>query len=205
MAAAIAPADSLLPARDDLTGARLRLFETALLLFGERGYHAVSVRDLMAELGQVSGALYFHVSSKEHLLFELVRIGLEGHRDRLQEALLEAGTDPVDQARAVVEAPGGVARDFPDQAPGPNPAAPTHTGANHAGATTMRAESARILTDVVKRGVGKGVFHVADPDLAVQAIASMGIRAVEWWTPDSPQDKDHVVRTYGDYALKVLL
>ncbi len=69
--------DRLLPPRPDLGGARLRLFEAALQLFGERGYDAVSVRDLMGALGQQPGALYGHVPSKQHLLYELTCIGHE--------------------------------------------------------------------------------------------------------------------------------
>src|SRR6476646_9978346 len=88
------PTSTLLPPRPALSGARLRLFETALELFGERGYHAVSVRDIAQALGQQPGALYFHVQSKQQLLYEVSLIGVEEHRDRVRAALLDAGRDP---------------------------------------------------------------------------------------------------------------
>lgn len=194
----------LLPERADLTGARLRLFETALVLFGDRGYHAVSVRDLMTELGQQPGALYFHVANKEHLLFELVKIGLDVHRERLKGALLDAGRDPVDQVRAVVVAHVLAHLDHPELARVTNRELRALTGESMATATAMRAENARILLDVIERGIQLKAFGVAESALAVQAIGAMGVRAVEWWTPDSPYTKDHVASTYGDFALKVL-
>jgi AcrR family transcriptional regulator len=196
--------DPLLPEREGLTGARLRLFETALRVFGDRGYHAVSVRDLMNELGQHSGALYFHVASKEQLLFELVQIGLDSHRDRLKEALLEAGREPADQVRAVVEAHVRAHLDYPELARVTVREIGSLSGENLAVALTMRAENGRVLLDVIDRGVRHGAFSVADPFLALQAIGAMGVRAVEWWTPDSAKTKDHVARTFADFALKVL-
>ncbi|MBV9252922.1 MAG: TetR family transcriptional regulator [Actinobacteria bacterium] len=196
---------NLLPSRDDLQGARLRLFEAAIVQFGARGYHAVSVRDLMSELGQQPGALYFHVASKEHLLFELVKIGLDVHRDRLKAALLDAGREPHAQVRAVVEEHVCAHLDYPALARVTIREITSLTGENLATALAMRTENARILLDVIKRGVEIQAFGTTEPDLAVHAIGAMGMRAVEWWTPDSPHSKDHVARTYGDFALKVLV
>ena len=195
---------SLLPTREDLTGARLRLFEAALVLFGDKGYSAVSVRDLMSELGQQPGALYFHVASKEHLLFELVKIGLDTHRERLKDALLDAGRDPVDQVRAVAGAHVRVHLEYRALARVTTREVRALSGEMHATADAMRLENTRILLDVVERGSRLGVFTTTQPFLAVHAIGGMGIRAAEWWTPDSPFSIDHVAATYGDFALKVL-
>src|SRR4051812_2037459 len=94
----------LLPDREGLTPARRRLFETAIVLFSRAGFHGVSVRDIVAELDQHPTAIYAHVSSKQELLFELVKIGHEELRDQVRTAVLEAGKDPVDQLRAIVTA-----------------------------------------------------------------------------------------------------
>ena len=100
----VAARPALLPARPGLTDARRRLFEAAIDLFGQRGYYGVSMRDLASALGVQAPALYAHVPSKQHLLFELVTIGHEEHRDRLREALLEVGNDPAEQIQAMVRA-----------------------------------------------------------------------------------------------------
>src|ERR1700709_604995 len=91
----------LLPERPELSAARARLFATALVLFGERGYHGVSVRDITDALGQKPGAIYAPVRSTQYLLCELVRIGHIEHRDRLAAAR-ESESDPVAQIRAIV-------------------------------------------------------------------------------------------------------
>jgi AcrR family transcriptional regulator len=196
---------TLLPAHAGLGDARLRLLEVALEQFGARGYHAVSVRDLMSELGQQPGALYFHFASKEALLFELVKIGLDVHRDLLKAALLDAGRDPHDQVRAVTEAHVRAHLEYPELARVTNRELRALTGEHLAIATAMRTENARILLDVIERGVRLNAFGTDEAFLAVHAIGAMGLRVAEWWTPDSPVSKDHVAITYGEFALKLLV
>ncbi len=143
---------ALLPPRRDLGGARLRLFETALELFGRRGYDAVSVRDLMSELGQQPGALYGHVPSKQHLLYELTCIGHEEQRDRLKEALLDAGREPSDQIRALTRAHVAVHLRYPALARVTTREARALTEEQLLSVLVVRDESIRMFLDVVERG-----------------------------------------------------
>src|SRR5262249_40471510 len=98
------PYGPVLPARAQASGTLRRLHETALLLFAERGFHAVSVRDLTGALGLQPSSLYAHVTSKHDLLRDLVRLGHEEHRDQLRLSLLDVGSDPGEQLRAVTRA-----------------------------------------------------------------------------------------------------
>jgi AcrR family transcriptional regulator len=197
------PGDGL-PARDDLTPARRRLFTTALRLFSEQGYHAVSVRDITDELGQRPGALYAHAESKQHLLYELVRIGVTEHRDRLRLAVLEAGADPVDQVRALVRAHVLVHLDYPELARllQREPNALDETQREAAAAVTH--ETALTLLDVIARGRAQGVFGEGDDLLAVTAIAGMGNRLADQWSPDFARTKAQIADTYAEFALRML-
>jgi len=56
---------------------RQRLLDLAALLFIERGYEAVSLRDLALEAGVTKGAIYGHFRSKGQLLVEVIRTELE--------------------------------------------------------------------------------------------------------------------------------
>lgn len=206
MTAEPVPTTTLLPPRPGLSGARLRLFETALELFGERGYHAVSVRDIAQALGQQPGALYFHVQSKQQLLYEVSLIGVEEHRDRVRDALLDAGREPADQVRAMTRAHVLVHLD--------NRSLVRVSSRDNAVAldeeqlavlVRVRDETVKLMTDVIERGVRLGVFNPIDVHLAVMAIGAMGIRAAEWWTPDSPDSKEHVADTYAEFAVRILI
>jgi TetR/AcrR family transcriptional regulator, cholesterol catabolism regulator len=51
---------------------RERILEEAARLFGRRGYHATSMRDIGEATGLLAGSLYAHIASKEDLLYEIV-------------------------------------------------------------------------------------------------------------------------------------
>lgn len=197
----VAPA--ALPARAGLTEARRRLYEAAITLFGDGGYHSVSVRDLAGALGVVPGAIYAHVPSKQQLLFELVLIGHEEHRDRLKDALLGAGADPVDQVRALTAAHVRAHLEFAAlarvtrelQALSPEQLAV---------AVAVRRESEQLFRDVVERGIRLGAFDVDDPQLAVMSIAGMGIRVADRYSSDGPVDVDHIADRLATYATRLL-
>src|SRR3954454_17352162 len=105
--------EQLLPPRVLTEGTLRRLYETALVLFGQRGFHAVSVRDLISALGLQASTLYAHVPSKQDLLADLVRIGHEEHRDTLRLSLLEAGSEPSEQLTALMRAHVGIHATYP--------------------------------------------------------------------------------------------
>lgn len=55
---------------------RDRLLSCANELFALRGYQTISLRDLATSLGVQPGSLYYHIDSKQSLLFELIEDAL---------------------------------------------------------------------------------------------------------------------------------
>lgn len=79
------------------------LVRVAAAVFRETGYDAATVQDVAAELGMLKGSLYYYITSKEDLLFEVVR----GVCERLTGATSQAVSgmvDPTDRLRAFLEA-----------------------------------------------------------------------------------------------------
>src|SRR5438552_8058325 len=56
---------------------RSELAREAARLFAEKGYHGTSIGDLAAALGLQKGSLYSHIESKQELLYEIVRDGVD--------------------------------------------------------------------------------------------------------------------------------
>lgn len=194
----------LLPPRPECSDARRRLYETALVLFGDRGFHAVSVRDIANTLGQQPGALYAHVPSKEHLLYELVQLGQEEHASHIKAAILDAGRDPADQVRALVRAHVMSHLEYPSLARVVNRESRSLSDEHYAEFVRNRQELEQLFLDVVERGVALGEFNPTDATLAVTAIGSMGVRAAEWWDPDTSPSPEHIGETYADFAVRLL-
>lgn len=59
-----------------LPSTRDRLLKCATELFALQGYQAISLRDLATHLGVSPGSIYFHIDSKQSLLFELIEDAL---------------------------------------------------------------------------------------------------------------------------------
>jgi AcrR family transcriptional regulator len=204
MSAETTAAPALLPPGLDLSPAKHRLFEVALQLFGELGYHAISIRDIATALGQQPSAIYFHVASKQELLYELACIGHRSHFESLRDALMDAGSDPVDQLRSVVRAHVTVHLDYPSMARLTNREMRALSPEQFQDVVAIRSQSEQLFIDVVERGNRLGEFHSTDPFLAGKAIGAMGIRLPEWWTPDSPRDREHILEQYVEYAERIV-
>jgi AcrR family transcriptional regulator len=80
---------------------RARLIDGAMKLFSTRGYEHATIDDISQEAGYSKGAYYFHFSTKEDILLELLR---RWNDDRTR-ALAAAGSEdgPADP-RALLEA-----------------------------------------------------------------------------------------------------
>ncbi|MGX1806273.1 TetR/AcrR family transcriptional regulator [Nocardia sp. NPDC055321] len=194
----------LLPAGAELSGTRRRLYETALRLFGEQGYHAVSVRDLATALGLQPGAIYTHVSSKQQLLYELVAMGHRYQRDVLKDVQLGTGPDPAEQVRALARAHVQLHLRYRELARVTHREFRSLTAEQRGQLYAIRAETEQMFLDVIERGVRLGAFAAPEPWLSVAAIGAMGIRAAEWWTPQAPFGADKVADTFADFALRLL-
>ena len=194
----------MLPPAPELSPARHRLYVTALRLFAERGYHAVSVRDVMDELGQQPGAFYGHARSKQELLFELMRIGMVEHRTRLHTAVLEAPDDPIEQLLALVRAHVFVHLDYAQLARLFSRELRSLDPDQQAALEAISGESRREVVSIIERGQARGLFADIDTFLVATVLGDIGIRLPEWWSPESPRTREQVANTYAEFALKLL-
>jgi AcrR family transcriptional regulator len=79
------------------------LLDTAAALFWEKGYAATTTREIAALVGIQQASIYYHVSSKEDLLYQLGISSLEQLRLAVQDAVHHAG-DPLERIRIFVPA-----------------------------------------------------------------------------------------------------
>ena len=61
--------------------------DTAARLFRHRGYAATSLRDIAAECGMKAGSLYYHFASKDEIVGEVLRIGVERVFEDVRQAV----------------------------------------------------------------------------------------------------------------------
>jgi AcrR family transcriptional regulator len=193
-----------LPERSDLTPAKRRLLEGAHTLFSRQGYNGISVRDIAKELDQHPTSIYAHVSSKQDLLFELVKMGHEELRDRIRLAMLEVDGRPENQLRAITHANALTHMTVPDLA------RVSHNESRHlseqqsALIQVLNVDMGMLLRDVINRGIALGDFHPVDTEVTVSAIIAMGARVVDWWRPEHGPEPEHVAAAQAEIAVRML-
>jgi AcrR family transcriptional regulator len=78
-----------------------RLLDAAVALFSRQGYAATSTREVAALLGMQKASLYYHIESKEDLLYFICKSALEEVRRDVETAMGEI-EDPLDRTRILI-------------------------------------------------------------------------------------------------------
>lgn len=69
------------------------IIAAAAKLFKEKGYHAATIQDVADEVGMLKGSLYYHIKSKEELLYLVTQEPIRELIER-QKKLVESGLSP---------------------------------------------------------------------------------------------------------------
>jgi AcrR family transcriptional regulator len=78
-----------------------RAVDAAVGLFSRKGYTATSTREVAALLGMQKASLYYHIDSKEDLLYLICRSSLEQIRHDVENAIKDV-QDPMDRLRTLI-------------------------------------------------------------------------------------------------------
>lgn len=175
----------------------------ALSLIARRGYEAVSMRELAAEVGVQAAALYRYFPTKEDLLFRLMRdhmVGLAAAWD----AARPISTDPAARLAAYV--------------------------ANHIRFHVMRRHSTHVsnmelrslsrdrlsailklrtayekeLRTILRDGAEQRAFTIDDVGMTAMAIIQMITGVIVWFRPDERLSVDQVTGTYLAMTLRLV-
>lgn len=75
----------------------------AARLFATRGYHATGIEDISTAVGLGRGALYYHIKSKEQLLFDISTLGLQNAID-INQPIIDSDDTPSQKLRSMARA-----------------------------------------------------------------------------------------------------
>jgi len=84
----------------EMAAGRERLLQCAETLFAERGYSAVSIRDIAQATGLSHGAIYHHFSGKEDLYCQMIEDNMGRMTDALRHAAKRQGNETIRERMA---------------------------------------------------------------------------------------------------------
>lgn len=174
---------------------REQILEEAARLFGRRGYHATSMRDIGEATGMLAGSLYAHISSKEDLLFEIVLQAANQFLDRL-EALRALDLSPEERLRRAMRAHVGVVADNLDEAWVFHHEWKALTGERRDEVRRLRRRYEQLWDEIVR-----GLPGAADPRFARLLVLSAANWTYTWYRPEGPLSPDEVADRFSDLLL----
>jgi AcrR family transcriptional regulator len=182
------------------TGPRIRA--AALKLFAQRGYAAVSMRQIAGEVGVQAGALYNYTPDKQALLFDL----MQAHMQELLEA-----RGSVDWPLGPVAALEGFARfhirfhlDRPDAVFIAYMELRNLTPVNFMRIEQLRRMYEDDLSAILQAGRAAGVFEIADVRVTTRAVIAMITGVTTWYREDGALSRDQVEDVYWDMVRKAV-
>ncbi|MEJ2870537.1 TetR/AcrR family transcriptional regulator [Actinomycetospora sp. OC33-EN08] len=171
---------------------REQVLETAARMFFEKGYAATTTEDIGAELGLLKGSIYYYISAKEDLLFEIVERYHEDTRSYF-ERILASDESPLDKLRELITTE------------------TAHTATNLTRSSLFytewrslsaerqqaiiaeRARHEHAVLDWIREAQRAGTVRSdLDPKIATYAIFGMVNSAYRWFRPDGPRSAEEI-------------
>lgn len=182
-------------------GGRQVIFDGAIKLFNEVGYHGASIRDIAAAADVTVASIYYHFDSKQEILQEIMVAILTDVIEATEASIADASDEPTSQLGALVRC--WVEFHTARQAEALIGASEIRSldEAGLARIVGLRDRQEDIFRAVIDRGVAAGDFKTPDAHEATRAVINMGRSIVNWYRPDGPASAKDLADTYAHLAL----
>ena len=196
-------AAALAPTAADAGGMRQRIYDAAIDLFAEKGFHGTSVRDLAQAVGVEAASLYHHFPSKQDLL----RTMFDRFMDDILVMIRAAGVAPGSPSDRLAEV---VRRHVLFHVARAREAFISHselrslTAVNRKRVIAKRDLYERMLRELLEAGVREGVFDVADIPVTATAILMMCSGVSDWYDPGGRLAAEAVVERHVDLVARLV-
>lgn len=181
-----------------------RILEHAAQLFGTRGVHGTSMREIATAAGIRAPSIYEHFSSKEVLVGELMTIGRDTTIDHFDGAVRAVSDDPIERLDAAVDALVSIHTTYPmlmrvltDDVHGLSPEVT-------APALTMRLEMSLRLGQILVEGEQQGLLSYPNLVSTVAAVHGLFIRIPYWFTPGDDYGVAELTADYRELVASML-
>jgi AcrR family transcriptional regulator len=181
---------------------RERIQEVAAKLFSDRGYRGVGVAELGDAVGLGRGALYYHIGSKEELLFNIIvkyieALVLNGRDYRHSEP------DPRVRVRKLSRyLMRVIAQNMPEMTLCFRES-DALTGQRHVIVANLHQQYQDIWGQTFKDGEDKGFFRPISP-VALKGILGMYFHSFLWFNPNGEKTYEDVADIFSDMVLAIL-
>jgi AcrR family transcriptional regulator len=181
---------------------RLRILRIAAQLFAERGFSGIGVNEIGEAAALGRGALYYHISSKEDLLYDIMTeymgsLLLDGR------AIAAAEPDPVLRVTKLSRALMGTIGEHLSELTVCFRELHALTAERRTAVARLHADYQALWADVIADGVKAGTFR--NTSIIVQkGLLGMFFYSFLWIDPNGRQSPEDIGATFADIVLRAL-
>jgi AcrR family transcriptional regulator len=180
------------------------ILEAAARIFSEKGFHATSMQDIAEAVNLQKASLYYHFSSKQEILSDILDHALDLINDRLELVLSQPLSPDEKLRRAMISYLQTIAENQ-------NLSAVLLLELRSldpeikARQAYRREKFERLWRDLIIEGKQQGVFTNVDPSLTGRAILGVMNWTVTWYRSDGPRSASEIADLFADLLLNGLL
>jgi AcrR family transcriptional regulator len=184
-------------------GMRHRIYEAAIELFADKGFHGSSMRDLAQAVGVEAASLYHHFPSKQ----ELLRAMFDHFMDDMIGMIRAARAVPGSPAQRLADV---VRRHVLFHIERPRQSFISHselrslTADNRRQVVAKRDRYERMLRELLEAGVAEGGFEIADIPVTTTAILMMCSGVSDWYGPGGRLTPEALAERYVELVARLV-
>ena len=184
---------------------RQAIIDSALELFGSRGYAVTSVQEITEAAGVTKGAFYHHFDSKEELL-RLIHDEFVDLQLGLLKTALEEDVDPAQRLRELLRKLLQTTAEYQANVTVFYLERRHLTGPRLEAMKRKRDEFDRLFLEVIERGIREDVFR-EDLDAHVVSFGVLGMCAWvhQWYRPGGTYTAEQIADMYAEMTLAGLV
>lgn len=186
-------------ASPEQTATHARVVEVATGLFAKNGYHATGVAEIGAAAGLRSGGLYYHIGSKEQLLFEVLRAHVEASLAG-EEAIAASDAEPEEKLSRLIDHHVRTIIEHRDEVRVYVRDHEALRGEQAAQLQALRDRVEAVWRQVLEEGVRQGSLRSAD-GIAVSGLLGFINFLYLWYDPEGPLSAEELAGRFSEMIL----
>ena len=186
------------------------ILDAAAQIFSQKGYHGTSMQDIALAVNLQKASLYYHVSSKQEILLELLNRGLDLLIEKVNAALEEPDSSaepdsPEERLRRSMRTYLQTLAEYQDLAAVLLLEHRSLEPEYHNRHIPRRDRFERIWRDLIIEGQETGIFSCAHPSLTARALLGVMNWTVTWYNRDGALSSNEIAEQFANLFLLGLI
>jgi AcrR family transcriptional regulator len=177
--------------------------KVAIRQIHERGYEAMNLRQLAADVGIQAGSLYNHIRNKQDLLYEIMRTVMTDLHGGLDTAMTGISTPP-EQMHAFIDYHIRFNAKRRKEVFISTMELRSLSRENYKSIVASRTDYEDRLRKILSDGKDQGYWTYDDLDVSAYALLAMLSGIVTWYRASGRLTIEELIEAYNDIALKSL-